>query len=128
LVCLFLWAAGNRPDGNLAGMTDEDIELAVDWTGVAGAFVSALAEVAFLDGEEGRRRIHDWDEHNPWASGAETRSEKGRWGALCKQHGRLEAARLMPEYAERLRLASEQRAAGVPDERQEGARGTENGA
>ncbi|WP_289241962.1 hypothetical protein [Delftia sp.] len=66
LVCLFLWAADNRSDGDLSGMTDEDIELAIDWDGEEGAFVRVLAEVRFLDGEEGQRRIHDWSEHNPW--------------------------------------------------------------
>lgn len=60
LVCLFLWAADNRSDGDLSGMTDEDIELAIDWDGEEGAFVRVLAEVRFLDGEEGQRRIHDW--------------------------------------------------------------------
>ncbi len=39
LVCLFLWAAANRSTGNLAGMSDEDVELAIDWGGEPGAFV-----------------------------------------------------------------------------------------
>ncbi|HBM28040.1 MAG TPA: hypothetical protein DDZ92_03960, partial [Halomonas sp.] len=102
LVCLFLWVAGNRSSGDLEGLTDEDIELAVDWTGEPGAFVAALADVGFLDGAEGTRSVHDWAEHNPWAAGAEARSEKSRWAALCKQHGRKSAAKLMPDYAEKL--------------------------
>lgn len=48
LVCLIIWTAANRSDGSLAGMTDEDIELAADWVGEDGAFVSALREVGFL--------------------------------------------------------------------------------
>lgn len=104
-VYLFLWAAANRSDGDLSGMSDEDIELAVDWTGDEGAFVQAMESVGFLDGAEGERVIHDWHEHNPWAAGSEARSEKSRWAALCRRHGRQQAARMMPEYAERLQEA-----------------------
>ena len=114
LVCLFLWAAAHRSDGDLSGMTDEDVELAVDWGGEEGAFVRTLVEVGFLDGEEGARTIHDWQEHNPWAAGSEARSEKAKWAALCKQHGRSEAARAMPEYAARLEQASQERRAPAP--------------
>jgi hypothetical protein len=58
-----------------------------------------MSEVGFLDGEELDRSIHDWEEHNPWASGSKARSEKARWAALCMRHGSKEAANLMPEYA-----------------------------
>ena len=106
LICLFLWAAQNKPDGDLSGMIAEDIELAVDWTGEDGAFVGALITSGFLDGsdEEGYS-IHDWSEHNPWAAGAEKRSEKARFNALCKHVGRTEAANRMPEYAASLPVA-----------------------
>jgi hypothetical protein len=124
LVWLLLWAGQNRPDGDLTGMSDEDIELAVDWSGGEGALVSALQEVRFLDGEPGARRIHDWTDHNPWAAGAEARSEKSRWAALCKQRGRAEAARLMPEYAKRIGAASQVDASGTPDALPESANGT----
>lgn len=58
LVRLFIWVAENRSDGDLSGLSDEDIELAVDWDGDEGAFVAALSEVGFLDGEAGNRCIH----------------------------------------------------------------------
>lgn len=106
LVCLFMWAAQSRPNGNLEGMTAEDVELAVDWQGEEGAFVRSLVEVGFLDGEEGSYSIHDWDQHNPWAAGSESRAEKASWNALCRHHGRERAAELMPEYAARIRAAS----------------------
>lgn len=38
LQILWLWAARNRPDGNLGGMDWEDIELAADWQGEERAF------------------------------------------------------------------------------------------
>lgn len=102
LVCLFLWAAANKPDGDLAGMTVEDIELAADWDGDDGRFVAVMVEVGFLDVIGDGYQIHDWNIHNPWAAGSEARSEKARWLATCKHHGREKASELMPEYAERL--------------------------
>lgn len=106
LVCLFLWCAANRPDGSLEGLSDEDIELAVDWPGAEGQFVAALRDVGFLDGDEMNSEIHDWAEHNPWVSDSEARSEKARWAALCKRYGRPGAAQRMPEYAKRIGVAS----------------------
>lgn len=99
LVCLFLWTAQNRSDGNLSGMSVEDIELAADWIGDEGAFVKALTEVKFLDEEGNGFVLHDWQEHNPWAAGADMRSAKARWNAAKRHHGSAEADRLVPEYA-----------------------------
>ena len=99
LVCLILWAAANRSDGDLTGMSDEDIELASDWDGEEGQFVAALRRIRFIDGAEGESRVHDWTEHQPWASGAEARSFKGKWNAIKKHHGEAEADRQVPEYA-----------------------------
>lgn len=84
LVCLFLWVSANRSDGDLVGMSDEDIELAVDWTGDEGALVSALVEVGFLDGSAGGYSVHDWAEHNPWAAGSSGRSEHSRKAARAR--------------------------------------------
>lgn len=105
LVCLFLWARMNRPNGDLSGMSDEDIELACDWCGGEGALVSALVDVGFIDGEPGCRVVHDWAEHQPWSAGAEDRKQSSAWAALCKRYGRAGAAERMPDYAERLRAA-----------------------
>lgn len=105
LICLFLWAAANRSDGDLAGLSDEDIELASDWDGKEGDFVRELIATRFLDGETGTHRIHDWAEHNPWAAGSGDRAESSRWAALCKRYGRAGAAERMPDYAARMRPA-----------------------
>lgn len=98
LVRLFLWATENRSDGDLSGMADDDVELAIDWPGDVGAFVTQLASVGFVDGEAGCRRIHDWDEHNPWAAGAKERSTKAKWNAAKRHHGEAAADRLVPGY------------------------------
>lgn len=112
LVCLFAWVAANRTDGDLSGMSVEDVELCVDWPGDEGAFVKALVEVGFIDGDDGAFRMHDWEEHNPWAFGSDARSEKARWLATVKHHGKEEAARVMPEYASR--MAGKKPEAGNP--------------
>lgn len=106
LVCLFLWARDNRADGDLSGMTDEDIELASDWSGEEGAFVASLVSVGFVDGDECARSIHDWSEHQPWSAGADDRKQSSAWAAMCKRYGRDGAAERMPEYAARMRKAS----------------------
>lgn len=113
LVCLFLWTAANRSDGNLSGMSDEDIELAADWQGDDGQLVQALASVGFLEGDTGAFVVHDWAEHNPWAAGASERSEASKWAALCKRYGRAGAAERMPDYAARMRPAPDPHAAGT---------------
>lgn len=99
LVCLILWAAANRSDGDLAGMTSEDIELAADWSGDLDAFVAALADVRFLDGSEGAYSIHDWADHNPWVNGSDMRSAKAKWNAVKRHHGEVEADKQVPEWA-----------------------------
>lgn len=113
LVCLFLWTAANRSNGDLSGMSDEDIELAADWNGDEGQLVQELASVGFLDGDSGAYVIHDWAEHNPWAAGAADRSEASKWAALCKRYGRDGAADRMPDYADRMRTASDSHATGT---------------
>ncbi|HBG31614.1 MAG TPA: hypothetical protein DDW98_13480 [Gammaproteobacteria bacterium] len=99
LVCLFLWAAANKPSGDLSGLSDEDIELAIDWDGEEGAFVAALAQVGFLDGPPGGRSIHDWQDHNRWALGAEERRDGARLAALIRHHGKEKGERMF--HAER---------------------------
>lgn len=75
LVCLFLWTASNRHDGDLSGLSGEDIELAADWAGDPGVFIAALCEVRFLDGKDGAYTVHDWSTHNPWAAAYGKRKE-----------------------------------------------------
>jgi hypothetical protein len=75
LVKLWGWVAQYKPEGDLSGMDDESIEIAAGWTGDEGAFVGQLSAVGFLDGESGSYKLHDWEEHNPWAAGANARSE-----------------------------------------------------
>lgn len=99
LLRLWLWATANKPSGKLDGMTDEDIELAAKWPGESGLLVATLIEVKYVAGRAGARHLHDWQEHNPWAAGAEMRSAKARWNAVFGHHGKSEADRQVPEWA-----------------------------
>ncbi len=84
LVCLILWTAANRPDGDLAGLDAEEIELAAKWHGETGAFADGLSEVRFLDGEAGSFRIHDWAYWQPWVCQRGERIEKARHAANAR--------------------------------------------
>lgn len=84
LVQLWTYAAKLRPDGDLDGMSEEDIELAADWSGEDGDFVKALVDVGFLDVEDGRYFLHDWLENNPWAGGSDARSDASRFSRMAR--------------------------------------------
>jgi len=82
LQILWLWAAENRPSGDLSGMDEEDLAIAADWLGETEKLVGALSSIGFLDGESGSYSLHGWQENNAWASGEPTRADKGRFARL----------------------------------------------
>jgi hypothetical protein len=81
LICLWAFVADNRPDGNLNGLTVEDIEIAAEWTGEPGAFVTAAVGVGWLDGSDGSYSLHDWLDHQPWVANRPARVEAARAAA-----------------------------------------------
>ncbi|WP_458399305.1 hypothetical protein [Mailhella sp.] len=109
LLRLWLWAAANRPDGLLRGLDADDLELAAQWEGQPGELAAALCELRLLDflplekeggaasalppSERGAApagvafRIHDWCEHQPWASRTEERSRIARQAAKARWSG-----------------------------------------
>ncbi len=95
-ICLLAWVSTSRTDGQLTGLSPEDLEIAIDWAGEPGAFVSGCREVGLIDGELDSLEIHDWADHNPWVVGAKSRSDIARWKAIKRHHGRQEADRLVP--------------------------------
>jgi hypothetical protein len=97
LVKLWCWAAENRLDGNLAGLSDEDLELACGWKG-AVPLIPVLAELQLLDGQPGAYQIHDWHGRQPYVVGRAQRQEQARQNALQRWKNttpeqRTEAAR-----------------------------------
>lgn len=82
LQILWLWTALNRPDGNLYGMDWEDIELTADWQGEERAFFDFCLGL-WIDETPKGYVIHDWKDHNSWASEADERSDKARFSRLA---------------------------------------------
>jgi hypothetical protein len=107
LLTLWVFAAQNRPDGNLHHMDEEDIELAACWTGEAGSFVSVLAAVRFIDSTPDGFVLHDWSENNPWAAGAPARREKAQKAAHAR-HGKQRSQALPDDSNSNANLCSEQ--------------------
>lgn len=86
LLQLWAYAAKLRTDGDLSGMSVEDIELAADWDGDDGALVAVLHDVGFLDLEGDVYALHDWIENNAWAAGAESRSDASRLSRMARTY------------------------------------------
>lgn len=96
---LILWCRLNKPMGYLDNMDVEAIELAVDWKGEPGALVTALCEVRLMDYDEciDEYRMHDWDDHQPWAVKTDERRASATLAGLVRQHGEEEGRRLFHE-------------------------------
>jgi hypothetical protein len=84
LIRFWLYVAQVKPDGDITGMVAEDIEIASDWQGKPGAFLDALLSLRFVDSMDGNLVVHDWDEHNEYASHSGERSEKARLAANAR--------------------------------------------
>ena len=61
-----------------------DIEDAAFWDGEPGALIATLAEIGLLDLDDETIAVHNWEEHNAYAAGAEDRSESARKAAQAK--------------------------------------------
>jgi len=101
LIRLWAFAAVNKPDGRLSGMTDEDIAAACHYEGDAIGFVAELRRLRWL--RNGRRStcLNDWSDHQPFAINAPRRqaaarkAAKDRWNRL-----KSEDASRMPDACE----------------------------
>ena len=91
LQILWSWAAKNRPEGDLSDMDDEDIEIAADWDGEEGKFVSTLVDLRWLDRTDTGYVLHEWAEHNWWAADASNRSDVARLSAMASKYPELHA-------------------------------------
>ena len=84
LIHLWTFAAANRRDGVLSGMSDEEIEIAAGWMDTKLQLVPMLVDCKFLDrhGKGKSYSLHNWIERQPWISGAQERSERAREAGL----------------------------------------------
>jgi hypothetical protein len=78
IIGLWLWAAIYRPNGDLSGMEDEEIEAVAEWRGTPGSMVASMIDCALLDGERGFLRVHDWGEWQQHFVVAWSRSQTAR--------------------------------------------------
>lgn len=83
LQILWMWAATNRPEGNLSGMDWEDIELAADWQGEDQVFFTHCLGM-WIDETNTGYVLHDWKDHNSWASQVEERNDTSRFSRLSQ--------------------------------------------
>jgi len=74
----------SRCTGDLAGMTNDEIEAAADWQGISGELIAGLEKAKFLDGQNDCWKIHDFEEHNPWVAGSKRRSESAKHAARMR--------------------------------------------
>ena len=104
LITLWLFAAENRPDGNLSNMDDDDIAIDAGWTGETDVFINALLKCKWLDGKPGNRQLHDYEQHQPWIQERTQRQMKGSNGGKKAAENMTDA-----QKAERSRKAAESR-------------------
>ena len=63
--CLWHLTAREAPSGNVGKLSNEDIALAIDWTGDSEVLVAALVTSGWIDeSEEHRLVVHDWHVHS----------------------------------------------------------------
>lgn len=94
LVRLWLYTAEHRPNGILTGMDRSDVAIASGWIGDEHEWVEDLISVGWLEmNAEGEYVIHDWEEHNPYAFHAVSRSEQAKKAAKAKWDKRKSADR-----------------------------------
>ena len=89
LMRLWIYAAQNKPDGRLTGITDKLIERVAKWKGESGQLLHCIVENRFIEqDEEGIWFLHDWEQHNPYAAGAEWRRERAKKANAASQQAK----------------------------------------
>lgn len=84
LLKLWAWTAKNRSGGKLAGLDEEDVEFAARWNGEDGKLVATLLDLRLLEEQDGVFFIHDWEEHQAYASKSDDRSSKAKKAAAAR--------------------------------------------
>lgn len=103
IITLWLWAAENRPGGDLSGLEEEDIAIACGFDGDPKALIEALASVKFIEEINGAYVLHDWKKHNAFCAYAELRKEKAILAAKARWDRRLN---ICSNDAKSMRVAS----------------------
>lgn len=104
LSILLLWeyAAAHKPTGSLGKVDDLDLSILLRCRLLdldSSTFIPALMNERFLTRSEcGELRIHEWEEHQPWASGADQRSRNSSKAGKASARSRAES-RIPPKSA-----------------------------
>jgi hypothetical protein len=88
LITLWTYVGGQRADGVLTGMDDDDIAIVADYPGDSARFVATLAELRLIEKHGNDWAIHDWQTNNPWAAGHPARAERARKAVLARWNRR----------------------------------------
>jgi hypothetical protein len=97
LLRLWFFAAENRPEGTMTGMTADDVEIAAQWGGKPGDLISALVELKWVDQKIDVYLLHNWSKRNGYVIHSKEREDKARraaearWGKKTDAQGMLQA-------------------------------------
>lgn len=95
LIKLWLYASKFFSDGVIKGLSPELLEKQIGWTASNGKnFIETLENIGFIEREGDNIVLHDWDEHNQYASTDNRRKDLNRFNSL---------GRYFPEVARILR-------------------------
>ena len=90
LICLWTYVSLTAVNGRLTNMDALDICLAAEWAGDdCEGFVKVLADLRLIEKDGDDYVIHDWQQHNPWASDAKNRGDKARFSRMAQTHNAL---------------------------------------
>lgn len=84
LIDFWISVATDRPSGELNGLDNLDLALMAGWNGDPDEFVGAMIKAGFIDDTEVGLFVHDWPEHNGYASAAKERSDAARRAAKAR--------------------------------------------
>ena len=90
-IYLLMHAGQNETEGRLHGMDAEDISIAADWRGEPEVLLTAMIDLRLIDQTPEGYEIHDFADHNPWATGSKRRSEiakqaiNSRWEKIRRE-------------------------------------------
>ena len=93
LIDLWLTVAAQRPDGHLKDWDEGDIAYVAGYKRDPSKFVKALIDYGFLENDGSGYKLPDWKRHQPWACGAEQRSENARKAAETRWRGQAQQAK-----------------------------------
>lgn len=77
LLRLWFFVAQNKPDGDLSGFDETDLEITAQWNGESGVFAKCICseKTRFIEKTDTGFFVHNWEDHNPYAAKAKQRKQ-----------------------------------------------------